>query len=190
MQDFSFVLSQQIPTDPDLSSFEDLPINKIETHNLTASVTHLIEKAGCAKENIATGFAFKLNPINGLPEVFYGTVSCEVLESVGKKGGVVNDVKGFFGFGQKNDEQKPLKDAAQDKTGSSSVVESATLSESAASGTVSPEASAEAKKGEEAKNRIETVFIDFTVTMEGTPLMTAAERARSKERYHHHLATH
>ncbi|KAI9789553.1 MAG: lumenal Hsp70 protein [Peltula sp. TS41687] len=184
LKDFSFVLSQQIPTEADMSSsssFADSPINKIQTHNLTASVTHLIEKAGCVKENITTGFALKLSPINGLPEVSYGTVSCEV-GSMGKKGGVVDEVKGFFGFGQKNDEQKPLKDAARDSTASGSKEDTATASGSASSGTVSPEATAEAQNVEEAKKRIETVYIDFTVTMEGTPLMTTAERTRSKER--------
>lgn len=150
-------------------------------------MAHLVEKTGCAKENITTGFAFRLSPVNGLPEVTYGTVSCEV-ESTGKKGGVVDDVKGFFGFGQKKDDQKPLEGTAQDAMESGSETESATLSESATSGASSPEASVEGKTGGETKKRTETVYIEFTVTMEGTPLMSAAELKQSKERYYHLLS--
>lgn len=181
LQDFSFLLYQNVATDDGLSSFADLPISRIQTQNLTASVAHLVDKVGCAKENITAGFAFRLNTASGLPQVAYGSVSCE-LESHVKKGGVVDEVKGFFGFGHKNNEQKPLSDTTEEATPSSSDVESATPSSLAHSETSTVETSADVKSQGETKKRKETVYIDFTVSTEGTPVMTPTELKRIKER--------
>ena len=180
--DFSFVVYQQVPTDEAVLQYIDTPVLKIETQNLTISVAHLIEKVGCAKGNITTGFAFRLNIITGLPEVVYGTVRCES-DSTEKKSGVVDDVKGFFGFGSKSDEQKPFEEEVDDKESSTSVDEANEASTSSQRPTSSLEASADVTKHAGPKKRTETVYIKFSSTTEGTLISSTAELKRSKDRY-------
>ena len=103
--DFSFTLSQQ----PSLG-FSDLQISLVKTENLTDSVKQLTSKFGCSLSDISTKFAIRLNPVDGLPEVISGSVSCEVTETETKRGGVVDGMKGFLGFGSKKGDQEPLKE--------------------------------------------------------------------------------
>ena len=87
---------------------ENYPILEVQANNLTASVSQLKEKYGCASANISTNFAMRLSPIDGLPEVVGGTVSCETEAS--KEGSVIDNVKGLFGFGsKKSSDQAPLE---------------------------------------------------------------------------------
>jgi hypoxia up-regulated 1 len=84
-------------------------ITEVEAGNVTQSVAQLSDKHGCSTSNITTMFTIRLSPLDGLPEIVSGTVSCK---SDGRSdGGVLDNVKGLFGFGGKKDgDQKPLID--------------------------------------------------------------------------------
>ena len=82
------------------------PISVIEATNLTKSVAEL-QSRGCAPANISTVFNMRLSPINGLPEIVSGSVSCKVDSA---KDSVLENVKGLFGFGKKDPMQKLLDD--------------------------------------------------------------------------------
>lgn len=86
----------------------DAPILEVTTLNLTASVNLLRNKFGCLPANITSKFSVRLSPVDGLPEVISGLASCELHE----KKGVVDDVKGFFGLGKR--EQEPLQESVSD----------------------------------------------------------------------------
>jgi hypoxia up-regulated 1 len=102
LQDFKFELRHIVDE-------EDIPILEAGTLNLTASAAQLKDKHGCVPANISTKFTMRLSPLNGLPEVVSGSVSCEV--EAAKDGGVMDNVKGLFGFGsRKSEDQEPLED--------------------------------------------------------------------------------
>jgi hypoxia up-regulated 1 len=91
----------------------DVPVAEVEMTNLTASVAQLKDKYGCAAVNISTVFTIRLNPVDGLPDVIAGSVSCEAEEI--KEGDFMGNVKGLFGFGSKKAaHQAPLNDDAED----------------------------------------------------------------------------
>lgn len=183
LEDFTFTLYQQEGTSNSAADSSGTPVAKIQTQNLTASVAQLKSKAGCAVDNITTTFVYRLNPRNGLPEVVHGAVSCE-LDNAEKKGSVVEDVKGFFGFGGKNDEQKPLGQEAS--SGESSVTSESTstgtTSSEASSQTDTTNASSETKKGREAAKTTETISLKFTVENQVIPDLSSAELQRMKSR--------
>jgi hypoxia up-regulated 1 len=77
----------------------DVPITEVDVTNLTASVARLKDKYGCAPTNISTMFTIRLSPVDGLPEVSAGSVSCETQGST--EGDFMDNVKGLFGFGSK-----------------------------------------------------------------------------------------
>jgi hypoxia up-regulated 1 len=102
LEDITFELSQIV-------SDREVPISEVKASNLTASVAQLKDKHGCAPTNISTTFTMRLSPLDGLPEVIAGSVSCEV-EST-REGGVMDNVKGLFGFGsKKGEDQEALKE--------------------------------------------------------------------------------
>lgn len=103
--DFSFTLSQQPPF-----GSSDLQVSLIKTENLTDSVKQLTNKFGCSLSDISTKFAIRLSPVDGLPEVISGSVSCEVMETENKRGGMVDGMKDFLGFGSRKGDQEPLKE--------------------------------------------------------------------------------
>lgn len=174
-EDFSMSLYQQASggeTQPTHS-----PVTKVQTQNLTASVNKLVDSFGCKVADVSTKFTIRLSPNNGLPEVLRGSVSCEV--TVSDKKGVVDDVKGFFGFGAKKGSQEPL--AAEDdvETPASSEAESTTTPSPAESTAPSSESGDDAK---DVKNRIETISISFSTEMEGLPQISSGELKRIKDR--------
>lgn len=82
-------------------------IGEIKATNLTKSVVVLKEKYGCSANNISTVFNIRLSPLDGIPEITSGSVSC--IAEGSKDGGVMDGVKGLFGFGsKKGSEQDPL----------------------------------------------------------------------------------
>ncbi len=181
-QDFEFAIYQHEGSAPRGKKVEKETVARIQTRNLTVSVAHLTEKIGCAASNISTSFTIRLNPRDGLPEVVSGSVSCS-LEGVEKKGGVVDDVKGFFGFGGKNDEQKPMQQSAEGSSSSSSTQsESATTSPATQTETKSPDAGVKTKKNQPAKPKIEVVPIEFTMELVGIPSISTPELQRMKSR--------
>jgi len=180
VEDFSFTLYQEI-SDQESRDGVKKPIQQVRTENLTASVAQLSEKFGCAAADISTKFSVRLSPIDGLPEVTEGSVSCET-ESLEKKGGVVDGVKGLFGFGSKKGDQEPLQEGSETESATpiSSAETSATFSQ-AESQTPNPEQ----KSGEETrqpKKRTEVVRIKFTTESQGIPLVSKQELIRIKDR--------
>lgn len=103
--DFRFTLSQQ-PS----SGSPDLGVSVVKTENLTESVKQLTNRFGCALSDISTRFIIRLSPVDGLPEVIGGSVSCNFTETEAKKGGVVDGMKDFLGFGSKKGDQEPLRE--------------------------------------------------------------------------------
>jgi hypoxia up-regulated 1 len=124
----------------------EVPIVQIEAANVTKSVAQLKDKYGCGTANISTIFVARLSPMNALPEVFAGSVSCETETSKG--GTVMDNVKGLFGFGGKKDEQQILDEdesadagpesqtplPVSDPTSSGSTISSASASAAESSG--------------------------------------------------------
>jgi len=180
VEDFSFTLYQEIS---ELGSRDGVkkPIQKVRTENLTASVAQLSEKFGCAAADISTKFSVRLSPIDGLPEVTEGSVSCET-EGPEKKGGVVDGVKGLFGFGSKKGDQEPLQEGGETPSANpTSPEESSTTSSPAESQT--PDS--EEKIGEDTKppKKIrETIRLKFTTESQGIPSVSKPELTRIKDR--------
>ncbi|KAI9810768.1 MAG: lumenal Hsp70 protein [Pycnora praestabilis] len=180
LEDFSFSLYQQLPAE-DSSQPRESPVLKIQTQNLTASVAQLTEKFGCTAADISTTFSIRLSSSNGLPEVMQGSVSCEV-NIVDKKGGVVDDVKGFFGFGGKKGDQEPLKgdEEVPDSANSIEEPETKTISTQVGSQTANPSAKVDDVK--EAKKRTELVYLSFTAENQGLPRPSQVELKRITDR--------
>ena len=117
---------------------KDIPILEVKTTNLTQGVAKLTVQHGCIKANLTTFFSVRLSPVDGLPEVVGGTVSCEVEEA--EKPGVMDKAKGLFGFGSKKDGQEPLKEESSSEdtvTESSSSKSDTTATSSSASSSAS-----------------------------------------------------
>ena len=181
LADFAFTLSQQ----PSLGS-SDLQISHIKTVNLTESVKHLTTKYGCSLSDIGTKFAIRLSPIDGLPEVISGSVSCEVTETEVKRGGVVDGMKDFLGFGSKKGDQEPLKEDSSNTESPtlSSNSETSTFSLSSDGTTASSvvERDAEEDKPEELKKKTETIAIGFSTELAGLQSFHHQSQERIKTR--------
>ncbi|MCJ1358798.1 MAG: lumenal Hsp70 protein [Icmadophila ericetorum] len=186
LEDFTLDLFQQKLNEEGV--LQDIPVAKIETQNLTASVKKLTDTLGCIPSEINTKFTIRLSPLNNLPEVLQGTVSCEVTDT-GKKGGVVDDVKGFFGFGSKKDDQKPLAEGETADAETSRLDTEATISSTAMQETPSSSPSAGKKsdtskdeKTKEIKKKIETIYIRLVTTGLGLPQLSPTELKRIEDR--------
>lgn len=176
--DLSFTLYEQIPA---TAGLRELPVVKIQTLNLTASVQKLTDKFGCSITDIKTQFAIRLSPVNGLPEVVRGSVSCEAVE---KKGGVVDGVKDFLGFGSKKSDQEPLKEDASGKSSTASLDgESSTISAPKESKTPDSEANKDAdEKAKDAKPKTQTIYLEFSTHDAGLPPLSTEKVQQIKDR--------
>lgn len=176
--DLSFTLYENIPA---TSGLIELPVVKIQTLNLTSSVQQLTDKFGCTIADIKTQFAIRLSPIDGLPELVRGSVSCEAIE---KKGGVVDGVKDFLGFGSKKSDQEPLKDDESEKSSTTSLDgESSTVSspkESKTSDSAANKVSDE--KPKDVKPKTQTIFLDFSTDAAGLPPLSTERLKQIKDR--------
>ena len=181
LEDFSFSLYEQIPGAS--GDMTDSPVSSIKTENLTASVKQLTDKFGCTSPDISTKFSIRLNPTDGLPEVLKGTVSCEVAD---KKGGMVDGVKDFLGFGSKKGDQEPLKEESDTEPSiSTSKGESSTVSSSKESKTFDSSADASVKvsdKGKDAKQRTEIINLSFSTEIAGSPQISPESLQRIRDR--------
>ena len=176
-EDFSFTLSQLVPSAP-----SDLPVSTIKTQNLTDSVKLLTTK-GCAVSDISTKFAIRLSPIDGLPEVVSGSVSCETVEE--KKGGVVEGMKDLFGFGSKNGDEKPLEEEIDPESPISEVesdVSTSSASESKTAGESKPSDPAKDAPVKELKKKIEIIYVEFSTEVAGNAGVAADDLQRMKKR--------
>ncbi|KAI9764787.1 MAG: lumenal Hsp70 protein [Geoglossum simile] len=171
LEDFSFTLHQNLPKSQQSGKpgFEDAPILTVQTQNLTQSVAFLQDNFGCIDSDIKTQFSIRLSLKDGQPEILHGSASCEVEVPAEKKGGVVDDVKGFFGFGSKKGDQEPL--ASESNSDPSSSTEQ-TPSAATSSTAETPSSSLDAKVDERPiamSKKTERVFLKFTTSAEGIP---------------------
>lgn len=165
-EDFDFGIYQQV-------SDVDRAVAKVQTTNLTASVAALKERFGCEKEDVNVKFSIRLSAVDGIPEVVSGSASCET-DQAAKGGSVGDSVKGWLGFGKKND-QEPLE--GEDGTETTEQVEASTSSSSSSSASASSSA-----VPEKPKKRVETINVAFTTTPEGLPQSSPEELKRMRER--------
>lgn len=176
--DLSFTLFEQIPATAGLI---ELPVVKIQTLNLTSSVQQLTDKFGCTIADIKSQFAIRLSPINGLPELVRGSVSCEAVE---KKGGVVDGVKDFLGFGSRKSDQEPLKDDASAESSITSLDgESSTVSSPKESETSDSAANKITdEKPKDVKPKTQTIYLDFLTDAAGLPPLSTEKLQQIKDR--------
>lgn len=176
LEDFEFSFYQQVPT---ADNVVEVPVLGVKTQNLTASVDKMKESFGCTAANITTKFSIRLSPIDGLPEVSGGSVSCEVESSM--LGNVVEDVKGFFGLGSKKDGQVPLGENGEpNESVTLEGEEPQTSSSSSADAAATADAAKESKAA--AQPRLEVIPISFTAFPLGTPAPSPAELSRIQSR--------
>jgi hypoxia up-regulated 1 len=170
LEDFEFSFYQQVEE-------QGLPVLSVQTVNLTASVNKLKDTFGCTTANITTKFNIRLSPVNGLPEVTSGNVSCEVESE--KKGSVVEDVKGFFGLGSKKGEQEPL---AEDEPSESITLEPEAESSTTASASSSTTTTTKENAKPTTQTKLEIIPISLKSTSLGTQAPSAPEMDRIKGR--------
>ncbi|KAJ5259288.1 hypothetical protein N7478_012269 [Penicillium angulare] len=171
LDDFDFGFYQQVEEN-------ELPVLSVQTQNLTASVAKLKDTFGCSAANITTKFAIRLSPIDGLPEVTGGNVSCEV---EAEKKGIVEDVKGFFGLGSKKDEQQILGEDGEPAESITLEPEAESSTTTSASQSTTSGASKDSAKGT-AKTKLEIIPISLKSTQLGTKAPSAAELSRIHSR--------
>ncbi|KAL4970420.1 Hsp70 family protein [Aspergillus stella-maris] len=177
LEDFEFSFYQQVPNAEDVT---EVPVLSVATQNLTASVNKLKESFGCSAANITTKFSIRLNPLDGLPEVSSGSVSCEVEHSM--LGSVAEGVKGFFGLGTKKDDQAPLgEDGEPNESVTLEAEESQTSASTSADEAASTDAAKDSKKAAP-QPKLEVIPIRFTSSPLGVPGPSATELARIKGR--------
>lgn len=177
VSDFEFTLYEQVPSISE--TLVDKPIVKIQTSNLTASVQQLVEKYNCVAADASTKFGIRLNPTDGFPEVVSGSVTCEVVE---KKGGVVDGVKDFLGFGAKKNDQEPLKEEASvESSVTTSDTESSTLS-SSKEGKTEESSANKASVGDDKPKKTHTINVSFSTSVAGLPPPTVEDLQRMKDR--------
>ncbi|KAL4799079.1 Hsp70 protein-domain-containing protein [Aspergillus venezuelensis] len=177
LEDFEFSFYQQVPNAEDVT---EVPVLSVATQNLTASVNKLKESFGCSAANITTKFSIRLSPLDGLPEVSGGSVSCEVEHSM--LGSVAEGVKGFFGLGSKKDDQAPFgEDGEPNESVTLEAEESQASTSSSADEAASTDAAKDSKKAAP-KPKLEVIPISFTSSPLGVPGPSATELARIKGR--------
>ncbi|KAL2824130.1 Hsp70 protein-domain-containing protein [Aspergillus cavernicola] len=176
LEDFEFSFYQQVPT---AEHMVEIPVLGVKTLNLTESVNKLKDSFGCSAANITTKFSIRLSPLDGLPEVSSGAVSCEVETSM--LGSVVDDVKGFFGLGSKKDGQVPLGEDGEPNESITLEAEEPKASTSSADDAASTDSAKDSKKAT-SQPRLEIIPVSFTVSPLGTPAPSPAELARIKNR--------
>lgn len=173
LDDFAFSFYQLVGRDG-----AELPVLNVQTQNLTASVAKLKDSFGCSTANITTKFSIRLSPVDGLPEVVGGNVSCEVESE--KKGSVVEDVKGFFGLGSKKGEQEVLGEESEPSESITLEPESES-STSSASGSTTTSAIKDNKKATP-QTKLEIIPISLKSSPLGTLAPSAAELGRIRGR--------
>lgn len=164
--DFTFSLFQQFNQNGQLV---DVPLDTVQTLNLTKSIATLKDNFGCDASNITTKFSVRLRPVDGLPEVIGGSVSCEVLE----KKNVLDGVKGLFGLGKKS-EQVPLEDVPEESITLEDASTASTQTTSDASSSTSTATEPPSSSAAAMKTRTEVIPLAITVTqLTPTPIPSA-----------------
>ena len=160
-EEVSFAFTQEITEG--INTKRSIPVTRATTMNLTASVQELAEKHGCASDNITAAFDVRLSIVNGLPEITRAYVSCEALDF---KKGVVDGVKGLFGFGGKKEGEEVLLDDEALLEPELNSAESSSTS-TAASETSSSKTTEKSKVAEKIKKAVKRRFtVNVALSME------------------------
>lgn len=181
LEDFDVHFFQQVDKQGNGVFDQERGFAKLQTKNLTATVGELKEKHGCKGSDIITRFGVRLSPVNGEVEITKAAVQCEVDNE--EKKGVVDGVKGIFGFGKKDEHQDIFADSiivsdAETETSTSSK----SSKSSSSSSSVAAAASKNASEPEKPKKKMITIPIGVTVTKEGYPTLPADVLAKKKQR--------
>ncbi|KAJ5704178.1 hypothetical protein N7493_011316 [Penicillium malachiteum] len=171
LADFELSFYQQVGDDV-------LPVWTVQTQNLTASVAKLKDTFGCSAANITTKFGIRLSPVDGLPEVTGGNVSCEV---EAEKKGIVEDVKDFFGLGSKKDSQQVLGEDGEPAESITLEPEAESSTTSSASESTTSTVTKESTKAT-GNTKLEIIPISLKSTQLGTQAPSAAEMSRIRSR--------
>ncbi|TQS37604.1 hypothetical protein Golomagni_01917 [Golovinomyces magnicellulatus] len=177
-----FVLTfyQQIPLLEESSKLVDREILVITTQNLTESVSLLTGKHGCTKTDITIRLSTRVTPESGEVDIKKFVVGCET-EASKEKETMVDNVKGLFGFGKK--EQAPLSDEkASDSTSTSTTLEE--THSSASKPDVSPSATTSItnENTNETSKTLHLIPLKFTTEVKTQPQLPTSEITRMKER--------
>lgn len=152
-------------------------ISTVTSSNLTESVKQLRESFGCEDAIVATKFGISLSKKDSLPIVTRGWVECEteVPEHVKKETeGVLDGMKGMFGFGKKRDEGQVV---AEDPV--PSLISPAPVSvESFSSSYVVEAETRESGLPSEATlvKKTEKIPVAFTTAKDGFPALTMEDK--------------
>jgi hypoxia up-regulated 1 len=186
-KDFPITFYQHVPSSENVSAGSaEKEVLVLTSQNLTESVAHLKDKFGCTDGDINVKLSTRLATSNGEVEIVKFVVDCEV-EEAEEKAGMVDSVKGLFGFGKKD--QAPLsEDGTEIAEDSSSVTESASTSASSSSSS-SLSASSSASASPSAKDakakptkRLEVIPLKYTAEVKGLPQIPASEITLMKDR--------
>jgi len=116
-------------------------ISNFSVTNITAAIDDLVTNFECERSAVTTTLSVRLSPVNGLFEFVDGSASCEVIVNPVKKGGVVDDVKGFFGFGgKKGEDENSTTEGSTASASSSAGQDQATGTSSSKKATSTPKA--------------------------------------------------
>jgi hypoxia up-regulated 1 len=176
-EEFSIDFYQHVASSENVSpGSAEKELLQIMTKNLTESVAVLKNKYACTDADINVRLGTRLSAGNGEVEIVRLIVDCEVEDS--EKLGVVDSVKGMFGFGKKD--QIPLSDDGE-LVETISTPESSTTSSSTST---SSTASASGKKDAKSKptKHFEVIPIKYETLIKGYPQLPAAEITRMKNR--------
>lgn len=181
--DFSIDFYQHVPSSENVSpGSAEKELLTVTTQNLTDSVAVIKQKFGCTDADINVRLSTRLTSLGGQVEIQNLVVDCEVEEP--DKPGMVDSVKGMFGFGKKD--QAPIVES-DDLDEASSTPESGTeatstpttsssSSASSSSTTTSPSAMSKPTK------HLQVIPIKYTTEIKGRPQLPRAEVIRMKDR--------
>ncbi|KFY38070.1 hypothetical protein V494_04524 [Pseudogymnoascus sp. VKM F-4513 (FW-928)] len=182
LEDFDVHFYQHIDNAGEGTFSGERELMKLATKNLTATVTELKEGRGCDASDIVTKFGVRLNVFNGEVEITGATAQCEVDEDE-KAGGVVDGVKGLFGFGAKKSDQDIFADAeivsdVETSTETSTTSTSTGKKSSTSSAAAASSAAADAKP----KKRLVAIPLAFELEKKGYPALPTEVLTAKKER--------
>ncbi|KFY12262.1 hypothetical protein V492_03980 [Pseudogymnoascus sp. VKM F-4246] len=182
LEDFDVHFYQHIDNAGEGTFSGERELMKLATKNLTATVTELKEGRGCDASDIVTKFGVRLNVFNGEVEITGATAQCEVDEDE-KAGGVVDGVKGLFGFGAKKSDQDIFEDAeivsdVETSTETSTTSTSTGKKSSTSSAAAASSAAADAKP----KKRLVAIPLAFELEKKGYPTLPTEVLIAKKER--------
>ncbi len=162
-------------------------VAKLQTGNLTATVEKLKEEHGCKSGDIVTKFGIRLSLLDGEVEISKAAVQCEIDD---EKKGVVDGVKGLFGFGKKGDQDifaddEIVSDAAEQESAEQESSSSTTSKSAKSTGTASanaPNPSNSTAEPEKPKKRLISISLAFKLEKDGYPSLPSEIVSQKKAR--------